>query len=192
MTRVEFAEILALLEACWPGRPVRDDAAALWFDDLHQFDAPIVKAAVLALYRVGREFMPNGAQIREEVARQTIDAPPFREAWDLMLAGIRHRGSHNPDRVIEWIAERSATVADWAARCDIREIGMSRDGDTTVYAQYRQHYETSIRRQERTVTHGDLPSAAAPHLAARSSAPRSAGSAVAELVAGLCPDEEIA
>ena len=188
MTRSEWATLCRLLEGCWPQREIRDDAAALWFADLTEFDAEVVKGAILALYRSGREFMPNGAQIRAEVAQQTIDAPPFREAWNLLLAAISAKGSHRPGEVVAWLTGRSPAVAEWAARSDIREIGQSADGDTTVYAQARQHYESVVRRQHRAVTHGGLPPAVVPELRP-AAAPRPAGGAIGELVADLAPKE---
>lgn len=192
MNRTEWGAICGTLEACWPQRPIRDDAAALWYGDLNDLSAETVNAAVLALYRAGREFMPNGAQIRAEVAGQTVGSLPFREAWNLLLDGIRAKGSHNPAAVVAYIHDRNPVVAVWAAQADIRGVGMSTEGDTTVYAQCRQHYENVMAREQRRITHGGLPSATVPELApgSTSSQPKPAGAAIGELVASLAPGSD--
>jgi hypothetical protein len=170
--------------ANWPRHPLPDMSAAKFYDDLKHLDAQTVTAAVESLFRSGREFPPTSAHILAEIAEQTVQAPPFREAWELLLQAIRRCGSNQPELVVQWLAARNPAVADWAGRCDIRLIGLSDEGDTTMYAQARQHYENVVRHQQRALTHAGLPPATV-HQGLRP-----AGSAVAELTAALTPEDE--
>lgn len=186
MTRSEWSQIVQTIEACWPHREVRDDAAALWFGDLAEFDADTVHAAVMALYRSGREFMPNGAQIRAEIADQTIDAPEFGVAWARIIRAIQSYGSNNQTRVLA--ALEHPAVRELAELTNIREIGLAAEGDTTLHAQARERYRAITSRHKQTVTHAGLSSASATGLRGEEGrAPRQIGAAMTELVEGLKP-----
>lgn len=188
MTRAEWAVVMQRFAANWPRHPLPDLSAAKFYDDLKGYDAKVVTAAVEALFRAGREFPPTSAHVLDEIAAQTVDAPPFREAWNLLLDGIRRHGCMNAEAVVQHVASHAPVVAEWAARCDIREIGMSQEGDTTVYAQHRQHYETTVARARRAVTHLGLPAATVPELRPGTRGLRRTGAAVGELVARLEPE----
>lgn len=188
MTRQEFTEILALMEACWPHRPVRNDTAAVWFTDLADLDVETVRAAVLAVYRAGREFMPNGAQVRAEVGEQTLAAPSFGEAWLMITRAIQSYGSRNEARVVEALTEKHPAVAELAAQIGLRELGMAPEGDTTGHAQARERYAVILRKRQREFTHTGLPSAAAPELREPKRAPVQIGAAMSDLVADLNPE----
>lgn len=188
MTRAEWAEVMQRYAANWPRHPLPDASAAKFYGDLAGYDQATVIAAIEALFRAGREFPPTSAHILAEMAVQTVDAPPFREAWDLLLRGIQAYGSRNTDRVLSYVAERSPMVAEWAARTNLREIGDSNEGDTTVYAQHRAHYENVVQRAQRALTHGGLPTAVVSQLRP-GSGPRPAGEAIGQLAASLAPEE---
>ena len=67
MNSDEWDEITVAILACWPNKEIPERSFDLWFRDLSEFEAEQVEAAVLALYRDGREWAPNGAQIRNKL-----------------------------------------------------------------------------------------------------------------------------
>lgn len=191
MTPDEWVEIVRRIQANWPQQRIPRASLAKWYDDLKDLHAEVVAAAVESIYRQGREWPPNGAMILGEVADQTLDAPSFGEAWQMILTAIRSHGSRNPQRVIDKLSERHPAVAELAAQVDVRDIGMAPDGDTTMHAQARERYRSIIAKQRRDLTHAGLPAATAPQLRAlHRPAPRPAGEAMRSLIAGMVPDAE--
>lgn len=186
MTREEFANVLAYIEACWPRQPIRDEVAALWWTDLGQLDQGTLLAAVRALYRTGREFAPNSAHILGEIASQTIGAPPFGAAWSAITNAISAHGSRNTERVLQRLTAVHPAVAELASEVGLRQLGLADEGDTTMHAQARERYAAILRRHHRQHTHGDLPSAARRELSRP--APARAGQAIARLVEDLSED----
>jgi hypothetical protein len=187
MTPDEWIEIVRRIQANWPQQTIPRVSLAKWYDDLKALPADTVAAAVESLYRQGREWPPNGAQILAEIADQTLDAPEFGAAWQMIHRAIQSYGSANHAKVVAALQAKHPAVAELAAQVNVRDIGLADAGDTTLHAQARERYTSIVRAHRRTLTHHGLPSASAPQLRVHQSAPRPIGDVMTELVAGLKP-----
>jgi len=191
MTPDEWVEVVRRIQANWPQQRIPRVSLAKWYDDLRDLPAEAVATAVESIYRLGREWPPNGAMILREVADQTLDAPPFGEAWAMVQQAVRSHGSQNHRRIVEALTAKHPAIGALADQISVRDIGMAPEGDTTMHAQARERYAGIVRKQHRELTHHGLPSAAAPQLrGAGRRAPQQIGGAIGELVAGLAPQAQ--
>lgn len=76
-TPSEWLEIAAVIRDRWPHSPLPDSSLEQWGVDVADLPAEQVAAAVEVLYREGREFAPNGGQIRAKVAELMLAVPEF-------------------------------------------------------------------------------------------------------------------
>jgi hypothetical protein len=79
LTDTDWLTIEARITANWPHQLPPKVALAKWKTDLADLRREQVETAVEALYRDGREFPPNGGQIRAKVVELTIDAPDWAD-----------------------------------------------------------------------------------------------------------------
>ena len=147
MTEREWMEQLAIMQLRWPQSKISDEAADLWFRDLGEFEVEHVEAAITALYRDGREWVPNGAQIRNKLIELRTDLPDHGEAYALAMKAASSHGFANG---LEWLREESAIVADAAERYGWRDFCLNGDSDEgTRRAQFRDIYKNAAKRAER-------------------------------------------
>ena len=136
MTRSEWLKIAAVLQARWPNVPIRDDSLEIWFKDLEDLDAGQVSAAVEALYREGREFAPNGGQIRKRLIELRTDAGDWSQAYELaMEAATSHGGAEYGG--LSWLREQDPVAADVAEAYGWRDFCLS---DSTADGTRRAHF----------------------------------------------------
>lgn len=79
MTASEWIEIAAAIRDRWPAAALPEGTIRQWGADLEDLPGAQVAAALDALYRDGREFPPNGGQIRAKVIELDVAAPEFAE-----------------------------------------------------------------------------------------------------------------
>ncbi len=191
MTRGEWAQVAQGMVAKWPHSPVPDVSLAQFYADLADLPGVQVAAAVEVLYREGREFPPNGGQIRGKLSELTLDAPLWADARRVL-----QRLAVLPDRVMRvgrFVDVRAAAlershpaVRAFVATVGWQELGAAAADDRVAEAQLRTKYERHVTRRERDMTLLGIPAAGLPGLERiASSGPRRIGEAVVTLTAGV-------
>lgn len=157
MTRAEWMETLALMRVNWPHVAAPDDPVAeKWFRDLAHLPGERVQVAVEALYRDGREFPPNGAQILSKVNELTRDDLSVGEAWRLA-----HRAARiaDPEKAQRWLEEQCPAAAEAVRQISGPYLSYMKADEPTVRAQFRDIYRNVIAAQRRDDLYAGLPSA---------------------------------
>lgn len=178
MTRSEWFKIVAVLQARWPNQQIATESAEVWFEDLNEFPAEQVSAAASALYRDGREFAPNGAQIRSKLIELTADNDGWSLAYGLAVeAATRHGGAEYGG--LTWLTEQDPLAASAAQVYGWRDFCLSDAPDTTRRAQFRDIYNEIKGAVERKARYQGIPPAGLKALEGR---PTTIGEAVRQLV----------
>lgn len=147
MTKSEWFKQVAVLQLRWPNSTISTEAAELWYLDLSEFPVEQVEASIVALYRDGREWVPNGAIIRNKLISLRSDHPDYGEAYSLAMEAAGPGGGFNNG--MTWLRERSPLAADAAERYGWRDFCYGETEDGTRRAQFRDIYVNLARRAER-------------------------------------------
>lgn len=150
----EWRAICAEIIAGWPQAADYDDATfAVWGSDVAELDAPTVRAALTAIRRQGREFPPNGGQLRVkalELAGGTPAVDPDR-AFSLVNEAIRrHGGEFGAEAREAWLLERDPIAAEVARVVGwdyLRGTGPDDYHEPSVRRAFRESYEAEHRRE---------------------------------------------
>ena len=157
MNGSEWNGIVAVLTANWPHSLPPDEALAKWGQDLAGEDPRDVLVAVESLYRDGREFAPNGAQISARIGELRRSDPDAGEAWAIVngcpysvLVPSLPDEPTSESKVLAWIEERSPAAAEAARRFGLRDLAV-RDlsNESTHRAQFRRIYEGVVEDRRR-------------------------------------------
>lgn len=152
MNEREWLEQLAILQLRWPQSKITDESADLWFLDLSEFEGEQVEAAITALYRDGREWAPNGAQIRNKLLELRAGDQSWARAYELAMDAARSHGGYEYGG-LSWLrgqdelAARTVETYDWESFCRSEATA-----DGTRRAQFRDIYNElagSAARHER-------------------------------------------
>lgn len=161
MTRQEVIDLVQQMRARWPHSEIPDATIAVLFQDLHEVDREQAMAAMLALYREGREYAPNGAQIRAKLSELERDDPDIGEAWRLVhQANLKwglHR-EHGQEKALQWLESQSVAVAAAVRRYGADALGsydLANEG--TVRAQFRDTYRAVVRERQHDAAYAGLP-----------------------------------
>jgi hypothetical protein len=155
MTRAEWSNVSGEMRLLWPNGKMPQTSVDRWYDDLRSFTKEQVRVAVLALYRSGREWPPNGAQIRAELLTLVIDAPEWvfvrRNLERVCAVGserLYHAGrwSHPRQEAIERLDPVTRGFLDTVG---IGEVVRCLTSDVGGEAQLRDKYLSMIRRLKR-------------------------------------------
>jgi len=168
----DWAVVVGCLAGFWPHQLVPEESLILWRQTLDDLVGEQVKAGIESLYRTGREYPPNGAQIRLEVLRLSMDAPEWSEVWSTICNGI---GRFSMERQVEMRAEMEALSPLCVVlfdRIDWREFRFSEDPMTVKEAQVRGKWEGLVADQTRQGALQGLPSAGLAELERVNTAPR--------------------
>ena len=177
MTAAEWDYLAVKLQAYWPSKAIPDESLDLWFADLGEFEAEQVEAAIIALYRDGREWAPNGAQIRNKLLELRTDEPDHGKAYELAMQAAGPMGGF--ERGMEWLREQSPLAAEAAETYGWRDFCLNGDIDEgTRRAQYRDIYRTLASRSERDQRYAGI---AAAGLEGLPEGPKRIGDVVREL-----------
>lgn len=147
MTAEEWEYLTVKVQAYWPNKPLSDESLELWFADLSEFEAEQVEAAIIALYRDGREWAPNGAQIRNKLLELRTDTIDHGAAYELAMRAAGEGGGF--ENGLEWLRERDPLVALVAEQWPWREFCYSTADDTTRRAQFRDSYKNAVARRSK-------------------------------------------
>ena len=172
MKRSEWIEVLALMRVNWPHVAIDEPVAAKWFRDVEALPGDQVKVAVEALYRDGREFPPNGAQILAKISELSRDDPDHGEAWRLARRASRIA---DPREAYEWLAQKSPAAAEAVRQISGFQLSYLLEDESTVRAQFRDIYNGIVKRNRRDDAYAGLPSAG---LRGLEGGPRKLGSAL--------------
>lgn len=164
MTRSEWLKQVAVLTLRWPNWTSKltdeqvDQTVELWFHDLEEFDAEAVGSAIAALYRDGREWAPNGAQIRNKLLELRNDNDGWSQAYGLALeAATSHGGAEYGG--FSWLEKQDPLTARAAAQYGWRDFCLSEASDTSRRAQFRDIYLEVKGSVDRKARYAGLPSA---------------------------------
>lgn len=117
MTKHEWAAICADLQATWPGVELRPATVAIWWEDVAELDATVVRAALVSYRRDGREFPPTGGMLRKRAGELAgTSAPPDPDkAFALVNEAIRRLpGEFNSEARQTWLEYRDPRAAEVA------------------------------------------------------------------------------
>lgn len=178
MTADEWDTITVELLALWPNREVPERSFDLWFNDLSEFEAENVEAAMLALYRDGREWAPNGAQIRNKLIELRSDSGDWSAAYRLACEAAQSHGGAEYGG-LSWLQDRDPLVAQVAEHYGWRDFCLSDAPDTTRRAQFRSIFEEVHGSAERHERYRGIPSAGLKVLEQANAGPRRIGELVA-------------
>jgi len=162
VTVEEWEEIQVGMLAYWPNRSVSAESFRLWFTDLQEFPAEQVGAAIRALGRDGREWIPTGGQIRQKVLElQQPEVPDHSAAYELALRAAGEGGGFATG--LEWLEERSPLAA-----AAVRQFGWRSfcygTADATQRAQFREVFKAVAQREESRARYRGLEAAGLPGL----------------------------
>lgn len=176
MMQDEWDEITVAILACWPNKEIPEKSFELWFHDLSEFEAEQVEAAVLAIYRDGREWAPNGAQIRLKLLDLRNDDEGWSRAYGLALEAATHHGGAEYGG-LTWLRGQDPLVARVVEHYGWREFCLSDAPDTTRRAQFRDMFLEVKGSADRHDRYRGLPSAGLKSLEA-ANGPRKIGELV--------------
>jgi len=145
MTEQEWMKQLAILCLRWPqsADKINDQVADLWFMDLSEFEVEKVEAAITAIYRDGREFAPNGAQIRNKIAElHAVDSGWDRAYALAMEAATSHGGAEYGG--LSWLRDQDPVAADVAEGYGWRDFCLS---DSTSDGMRRAHFRDMYEKR---------------------------------------------
>jgi hypothetical protein len=156
MKRSEWIEAVALMRLNWPHAKVEKPVAEKWFADLQHLSAEQVMVAIEALYRDGREFPPNAAQILGKIIDLSRDQIDHGEAWKLAKrAAIKA----DPKEAAAWLREQSPEAAEAVQRLCGSQLAYRHEDEPTVRAQFRDIFNNLVQAQRRDDAYAGLPSA---------------------------------
>lgn len=178
MTEDEWDEITVEVLALWPAKPISDKSFEIWFRDLSEFEGEQVHAAVIALYRDGREWAPNGAQIRNKLIELRSDSGDWSAAYRLACEAAQSHGGAEYGG-LSWLRDRDPLVAQVAEHYGWRDFCLSDAPDTTRRAQFRSIFEEVHGSAERHERYRGLPSGGLKVLESANAGPRRLGEMVA-------------
>lgn len=147
MTRDQWDELTVVILGWWPNKAIPDASFELWFQDLAEFPADQVHAAIKALYYDGREWAPNGAQIRLKVIELGIPARDWGKAYELTMEAAGAGGGAATG--LAWLEARDPVAADAARRYGWNDFCLSDTPDSTRRAQYRDLFKEVSASAER-------------------------------------------
>lgn len=146
MTKAEWLELVTEMQARWPRKEISDESVALWFADLSHLPADQVRAGVLALYRDGREWCPNGAQILSKVSELDRDDPDYGEAWKLAKKASLIA---EPEKAFETLKAQSPAAAQAVRQMCGLYLEYNLDEEGTARAQFRDIYNSVVSARRR-------------------------------------------
>lgn len=177
MTADEWDVLTVELLAYWPNREIPDKSFELWFRDLSEFDAEQVEAAIIAIYRDGREWAPNGAQIRNKLLELRADDGGWTRAYALALEAAMHHGGAEYGG-LSWLRDQDELAARAVEAYGWRDFCLSDAPDTSRRAQFRDMFTELAASAERHDRYRGLPSGGL-RVIERANKPRKLGELVA-------------
>jgi hypothetical protein len=188
----QWLNVKARLTTNWPHQLPPESALAKWRTDLDDLDGDQVEVAIEALYRDGRDFPPNGAQIRAKVVELAADVPTWGEVWDRLWRAAQRFGRGREQEAFGWLEEWSPLAAQFARQLPFREFCTTTEPEV-FHGQARRVWEQLVRRFERDTALTGLPSAGLKAVErANKTAPAHIGDAIRNALPAPSASEEAA
>lgn len=161
MTGQEWEGVVAFLNASWPQTQLSDATVEAWYVAVQDLDQQDALTAVEALLREGREFPPNGGQIRQKTIE--LAAPPADWSRGYTLA-MNNPVSylHDGAEALDWLHARDPVAAETVRRFGVASWGMGSDMPEATRAQFRQIYELAAAAVRDGLTYAGLPEVTGP------------------------------
>lgn len=156
MLRSEWIEAVALMRVNWPQSQIDKPVIEKWYSDLSHLPGDQVKVAIEALYRDGREFPPNGAQILAKVIELDREDMSHGEAWRLANKAALKA---DPEQAETWLKEQNPVAAEAVRQISGPYLSYMKADEPIVRAQFRDIYNGIISAQKRDDAYAGLPSA---------------------------------
>jgi Loader and inhibitor of phage G40P len=164
VTRSEWTDIVAGMRGAWPHAAIPDVAIAKWYDDLRDLDAEVVAAAVEAHYRDGRDFPPNGGQIRLKAGELAAGerAGDWSRGYELAHLWDAPKGAdswnYHGAAALEWLRQQDPIAAEVVKRIGVVEWGERLASEAPIWrAQFRDIYRDIAERADRERRYAGLP-----------------------------------
>lgn len=158
MTEAEWDQLAIQLQARWPAKPIAEESIDLWYFDLADQPSEAVEAAIGALYRDGREWVPNGAQIRNKIIDLQAEASDWSAAYELALEAVTSHGGYEYGGMT-WLREQDPIAADVAHAYGWRDFCRSETtSDGTRRAHFRDMYNLRATKAIERERYRGLPS----------------------------------
>lgn len=159
MTRPEWIEVVQRMVTNWPHVTIPDASIAKWYGDLAHLPFEQVAVAVEAIYRDGREYPPNGAQVLAKVSELSRDDPDYGEAWRLVNKALRKFGVYDWPGFYSYLEKHSPAVCEAARRYGFEPSGYLIADQGTVRAQFRDIFRAVCAERQRADAYSGLPDA---------------------------------
>lgn len=144
MTRREAMQLVAMLTSAYGGKEFPPPRAELYVELVVDLDATVAKAAVLALLKTSK-FLPTIAEIRAEVAKQSLAADGIDGAEEAFSHLMHYIESSHATRLPP-LTSKAAGIIGWET------LRMSQRGDWRIRDRFVRVYETLLEREERMRT----------------------------------------
>lgn len=140
----DLAAALTLLRDAYPKQPFGERAIVVYAEQLADLDETEVYLAVQRLVRTEVR-AATIAEIRREVAENTLALPSAEDAWEMVLRNAVERGGNPLPDVVR--RSLKAVGGPWIVR--------HAENPGTIYAQFRKHYEGARERAIREMAVGE-------------------------------------
>lgn len=162
MTKDEWCREVEAMVAHWPHYDWRQATSLgsldVWYADMAGLDAEAVGTGWRALARTGREWPPNGAQIRNSVLELQSDTPGFGEVWQRLMQAASRFGWRRETEALAWLAEWSPLAARLAELLPFRELALTTELEV-FHGQARRSWDQLCARSVRDAQVAGLPPA---------------------------------
>ena len=140
MTPEETTSLLAALCDQYPREDITPQRLQWYCEMLADLSFEDAKGAMMRA-AAKSEFFPSIAKIREEAANAAVDHTPDPEAaWGLVVSAIGRYGMHRRPTFDNPHLMDAVDAIGW------RELCLSKEGDSTIRAQFREAYKASRER----------------------------------------------
>ena len=153
MTKLETAQLLALISTAYPGSKIAVDdmTVSLWHDMLQDLPGEVVATATKLMFST-LKFPPSIADIREAVAQATQDARGVLsagDAWAKVCKAVSWFGYYRADEARAWLGDyiwrAVEMIGGW------RELCAGEDSEGVVSAQFERRYNAMTAQQAQLV-----------------------------------------
>lgn len=171
MKKSEWYGIAVELQARWSNKSIPKESIEIWYTDLAHLPADQVTAAIRALYRDGREWVPNGGQILAKVAElsQEEGTADWAQAWEIVKKAML---KSDP---MAFVQAQNPVAATVLGHFGGNQFSYMLDDEAIVRAQFRMAYENELDRQHKAQVYEGIPDAGLPGLQRE---PRKLGEAI--------------
>jgi hypothetical protein len=151
LTRDEFDQVMALLDAHWHNEEVlAEGAMAVYAHELRGFGFDEVRAAVETFAREGERRMPLAGQIYRKVIELRLDPPPWAEVSRILAKVFSYTPdySHDGERANDreaFVARQHPLIRSYVQVVGLSNIASWNTDDRVAEAQFRRKWEDHVK-----------------------------------------------